>query len=381
MKIFFDINKSIYKYNDGTITKINNYDDCEGGICLSMNISTRIEDKNIYTNVFDKNIKSDLIKKELKVELEDYVFNTHIEDDKTFVFGMTKEYFLHLIDSCGFSKVYSLEYLLLKLGYGKNGIVSNDIMLLKRYENDDDFKSNYLTNTNETVYYVGLAVDIYIKNLERMLNDEDSMNTNLAIFAKEVLEQLPNLNNITIDRFEDLIKEYKNFYIVDTYSQRYKKQILHKYMAIIDVVFLVIIGVIVFLYLKSQAQETIYKNQIEEQNEQIAKFEKLNKDILQELPKMDFYKFPLKEAKDLLIPFTKYNPTKFTYNFDVQKNKIKINMIVNGISNVENLVAYLKSKKYENSYTKKDGYNFEFNISLNIKQDKSSKSQKNRKGE
>lgn len=377
MKIFFDINKSIYRYNnDNSLTKITNYDDCDGGICLSMNISTRLEDKNIYTNIFDRNIKTDFLKKELKLELEEYVYTTHIEDDKTFVFGMSKDYYLHLIDGCGFSKVFSLEYFLLKLGYGKNGIISNDIMLLKKYESDDDFRSNYLTTNNETVYYIGLSVDIYIKNLERILDGELNSNANMAIFSNEILEKLPNISNVSIDTFESLIKTFKNFYIVDNYSQRYKKQILHKYMAILDIFFILIIAAVSFFYLKSIAQEKIYEDQIQEQNNQIAKFEKLNQDILQELPKMDFYKFPLKESRDLLIPFTDYNPSKFTYDFDVQKNKIKINMIVNGISNVEKLVSFLKEKKYENTYIKKDGYNFEFNITLKIQQEKSTKKNK-----
>lgn len=382
MKIFFDINKSIYRYNnDNSLTKITNYDDCDGGICLSMNISTRLEDKNIYTNIFDGNVKTDFIKKELKIELEDYVYSTHNEDDKIFVFGMTKDYYLHLIDGCGFAKVFSLEYLLLKLGYGKNGIISNDIMLLKRYETDDDYRSNYLTTTNEIVYYVGLSIDIYIKNLERILDGEINSNTNICIFSNEILDKLQNISNVSINQFESLIQQYKNFYIVDAYSQRYKKQILHKYMAFFDIFFIVIIATIVFFYLKSIAQEKIYQKQLEEQNIQIEKFEKLNQEILQELPKMDFYKFPLKESRDLLVPFTDYNPTKFIYDFDIQKNNIKINMIVNGISNVEKLVSFLKEKKYENTYIKKDGYNFEFNITIKIKQEKSSKRNQNLKGE
>lgn len=375
MKIFFDINKNIYKYNNNSLIKINDLNDCDGGICLTINTSTRLEDKNLYTNVFDKDIKTDLIKKELKLELEEYVYQTHIENNKIYVFGITKEYFTHLIDTCGFEKVYPLEFLFLKLGYGKNGIVSNDIMLLKRYESDDDYRSNYLSNTNETVYYIGLSVDIYIKNLERMFGD-DVIEANLAVFANEIIEAIPSISSVSIDRFESLLKQYKNFYIIDNISQRYKRQILHKYMALGDIVFLSIIGVFVFLYLKVIAQENIYKSEIEEQTLKITKFEKLSKDILQELPKMDFYKFPLDIARDYLIPFTKYDPSKFTYNFDIPKNKIEINMIVNGISNVENLVGYLKSQKYENTYIKKDGYNFEFKISIKINDNSNIKGKK-----
>jgi len=366
LKIYFDINKTIYKYEkDQTLSKISDIRECEGGTCLILNTSMAIEDKNIYTNVFDSTIKNDFIKKELKLELEDYVYNTHIEDDKTFVFGMTKEYFLHLIDGCGFNKVYSLEYFLYKFGPGKNGIISDDILLLKKYESEDDFRSNYLSGNHDTIYYVNLSVDIYIKNLERM--KEDLLGMNLGVFSNKVKEQMPEENGIGINDFISLVNEYEDFFLNDNISIRYKKQILHKYMALGDVFFISVIGVILFFYLKSLSQESYYSKEIEQQSAQLIKFDNLNKQIKQELPRMDFYTFPLENAKDVLVPFTKYDPTKYTYKFDIKKKKINVFMIVNDISNVEDLVGFLKSKKYKFSYIKKNGYNFEFKIVIKIK--------------
>lgn len=368
MKLFFDINKIIYKYNykEKNLVRVVDFEECKDGICLIMNTSTSLEDKNIYNNIFDSDVKNDFIKKELKVELEDFIYNTYIDNKRTFVFGMTKNYFLHLIDYCGFSKVYPLEYMLYKMGSGRNGIVSNDLMLLKRYESEDDYKSNYLKgNSDETMYYLGLSTDIYIRNIERM--KEDSDNSHIAIFSDEINNQNDNYGNMFIKDFEDFVKNYSKFYLVDTISNRYKKYILHKYMALGDVVFLGILGLICFFIFQGYTQEKIYESEIEEQKIKIAKFDKLNKEILQEIPKMDFYSFPLKESKDFLIPFTKYNPSKFLYNFDVKKNKINVYMIVNGIANVEELVKFLKEKKYANTYTKKDGYNFEFKIDIDTK--------------
>ncbi len=48
MKIFLDINKNIYKYNNNSLIKINDLNDCDGGVCLTINTSTRLEDKNLY---------------------------------------------------------------------------------------------------------------------------------------------------------------------------------------------------------------------------------------------------------------------------------------------------------------------------------------------
>lgn len=366
MKLFFDINKTIYKHNkDGSLTKVLDVEECNGGTCLVMNTSKSIEDKNLYTNVFDSDVKTDFIKKELKLELESYVYSTLIEDDKTFVFGITKDYFTMLIDSCGFNKVYPMEYFLYKMGEGRNGIVAEDILLLKPYADESCFRSDYLSGSQDTVYYVNLNVDIYIKNLERL--QEDSIDINLAIFSNKINETMETLGNINIDSFIQLINEYQDFYIVDNISTRYRKKILHKYMAIGDVVFLGIIATIVFFYLKNISQESYYNSEIETQSNQISKFTTLNNKTKSELPKMKFDSFPLEASKNILVPFTSYNPIKFKYEFDIKKKNIRIFMMVNGIKNVENLVGYLKSKKYKFSYIKKNGYNFEFKIIVKIR--------------
>lgn len=376
MNIFFDINKMIYKYEkDGTLKKVEHNSECLDGICLTANVNSSIDKKYIYTNVFDVKTKIELIRKELKYELGDYVFSNFIEGKNNFVFALEKKYFLNLMDDYGFKKVYPLEFFLYKLGSGRNGIVSDQLMLLKKYENEMDFKTNYLGNqSSETIYYINLPIDIYIQTLQRV--SDDSIDINIAIFSKEVAKEINSFNRVDIDQFNKFIKLYDNFCIKDKISQRYRKQVLHRYLYLGDVALIGLISIAAFFYLKSSSEYLYYSSEVESQGQQISKFDKLNKDILAQLPKMEFNKFPLKEAREVLVPLTHYDPTKTLYTFNIPKNEILVEMTVNGIANVEKLVSYLKDNNYENSYIKKEGYNFDFKIKVKINKEKESANKK-----
>ena len=52
-------------------------------------------------------------------------------------------------------------------------------------------------------------------------------------------------------------------------------------------------------------------------------------------------------------------------------------MSVSGIDNVENLLKFLNSNNYENSYIKKEGYNFDFKIKVIIDKSKQNNNKKN----
>ena len=381
MNIFFDINKVIYKYeNDGTLKKITqeNRGECLDGICLITNVSTTSEDRYIYTNVFDYKTKIEIIKKEIRNEMKEFVFSNFIEDKNNFVFALNKKYFLNLMDNYKFKKVYPLEFYLYKIKNGRNGFVSNQILLLKKYENEMDFKINYLnpSGANETLYYINLEPSIYAQYLQRMSND--SIDINLAIFSKEIAETINNFNILTIEDFKRVLKIYDSFYIKDKISNRYKKQVLHRYLYLGDVVLIGLLTVVVFFYLKFSSENLFYESEVETQSTEISKFDKLNKDILGELPKMEFNNFPLKETTEALIPLTNFNPLKTIYNFNIPKNEIMVDMSVSGIDNVESLLKFLNSNNYENSYIKKEGYNFDFKIKVII--DKSKQNNNKKKG-
>ena len=80
------------------------------------------------------------------------------------------------------------------------------------------------------------------------------------------------------------------------------------------------------------------------------------------------------ERKSLLL----FNPLKTIYTFNIPKNEIMVDMSVSGIDNVENLLKFLNSNNYENSYIKKEGYNFDFKIKVII--DKSKQNNNKKKG-
>ena len=383
MNIFFDINRIIYKYEkDGTLKKINdeNKNECLDGICLITNVNVGSEEKYIYTNVFDYKTKLELIRKDIKTKISDFVFSSYIENKDNFIFALSKSYFLKLTDEYGFKKVYPLDFYLYKLKNGRNGIVSDHMMLIKKYENELDFRIDYLkSNANETLYYVNVSTDIYIQNLTRMSNDSDDIN--IAILSNNIKDKVENIsqfNLLDLNDFIKIVKLYDNFYIKDKISNRYKKQVLHRYLYLSDIILISLLAFIVFFYLKGTSEVVYYNSEIESQSEQISKFDKLNKDILAQLPKMEFNKFPLEEARNVLIPLTDYDPSKIVYTFNIPKNEIIVDMTVSGISNVESLVKFLKDNNYENSYNKKEGYNFDFQIKVVI--DKSKQQKNNKRG-
>lgn len=370
MKIFFDINKSIYKHNqDGSLIKVLNPNECNGGICLVMDNSTSVADKNIFINVYEKNTKQSIIKKDITLELDDNISVNYEHNDKIFVFAMTKSYFLSLIDDYGFDKVYPLEFFLMKMGRGKNGIISNDIMYIRKYDSDYDFKSHYLLSQVESTFYIGLNTDIYINTIDKLIDNNDGVSINIGIYSKDVLENLNrDIKNFDIKYFIQQVKEHRSFHFIDKISNRYKKTILHRYLYFVDFILIGILSLFVFLYLVAIASNSSLNNKVEEQNIQLEKFNNLNKNILKDLPKMSFNKFQIMDTKDSLTEFSKYNPSKFVYSFDSNKNLINIKMTISGISNVESLVSFLKEKKYNNKYEKKRGYDFDFDINIKLDQ-------------
>lgn len=97
----------------------------------------------------------------------------------------------------------------------------------------NDFKINYLNTNgaNETLYYINLEPSIYTQYLQRISND--SIDINLRIFSKEIVETINNFNILTIEDFKRVLKIYDNFYIKDKIGI---KQVLHRYLYLSDII-------------------------------------------------------------------------------------------------------------------------------------------------